>query len=109
MRFIRSKSLIVGLGLALSLVACGDDGGDGGGGGAEVADSPEFESGTTMAEIGDLCTPTSPYPALFPPVSTPGQTITPVARNRAASSRRRAACRAGSPGRDGATRPSAHA
>ena len=58
MRFIRSKSLIVGLGLALSLVACGDDGGDGGGGGAEVADSPEFESGTTMAEIAEKGTVT---------------------------------------------------
>ena len=60
MRFIRSKALVVGVGLALSLAACGDAGTDGG----EATDvevqenaADEFEDGTAMkdfAESGEI-------------------------------------------------------
>jgi glutamate transport system substrate-binding protein len=50
MRLIKTKAALAVTGLALSLAACG---GDDGGGSAEVAESPEFEAGTTMAEIAD--------------------------------------------------------
>jgi glutamate transport system substrate-binding protein len=56
MRFTRTKAAIAAVGLALSLAACGGD--DDGGGDVEVADSPEFESGTTMAEIAEAGTVT---------------------------------------------------
>lgn len=54
MRFIRTKAAIVAAGLALSLAACGDDGGDE----VEVATETEFEAGTTMAKIADAGTVT---------------------------------------------------
>ena len=50
MRFNRSMTVLAVAGLSLSLAACG------GGGGAtdvEVADSPEFESGTMMADLSE--------------------------------------------------------
>ncbi|MGZ5405268.1 MAG: glutamate ABC transporter substrate-binding protein [Nocardioides sp.] len=53
MRFKRTKAVVAGLGLALSLAACG---GDDDGGETEVADSPEFEAGTTMAELSEAGT-----------------------------------------------------
>jgi glutamate transport system substrate-binding protein len=52
MRFMRTKAVIAGIGLALSLAACGGDD-DGGGGDVSVEDNPEFESGTTMAELSE--------------------------------------------------------
>lgn len=49
MRFTRTKAVIAAAGLALSLAACGgDEGAD-----VEVEDNPEFESGSTMAELSD--------------------------------------------------------
>jgi len=55
MRFTKTKAVIAALGLSLSLAACGggDEGGD-----TEVAESPEFEAGTTMARIADAGTVT---------------------------------------------------
>lgn len=54
MRFTRTKAIIGGAALALTLAACGgDDGGD-----VEVAESPEFESGTTMATLAEAGTMT---------------------------------------------------
>jgi glutamate transport system substrate-binding protein len=50
MRFTTTKALIGAAALSLTLAACG--GGDGGSE-PEVADSPEFESGTTMAELSE--------------------------------------------------------
>jgi glutamate transport system substrate-binding protein len=60
MRFIRSKALVVGVGLALSLAACGEAGDEGG----ETTDvevqedaASEFEDGTAMkdfAESGEI-------------------------------------------------------
>jgi glutamate transport system substrate-binding protein len=50
MRFTKTKAVIAAVGLSLSLAACG---GDGGGTEVEVAENPEFESGTTMAELAD--------------------------------------------------------
>lgn len=49
MRFTKPKAVIAAAGLSLVLASCG------GGGGADVkvADSPEFDSGTTMAKLAD--------------------------------------------------------
>ena len=55
MRFTRTKVALAAVGLSLSLAACG---GDGGGGDVDVAENPEFESGTTMADIADKGTVT---------------------------------------------------
>jgi glutamate transport system substrate-binding protein len=55
MRFTRTKVALAAVGLSLSLAACG---GDGDGGDIEVAENPEFDSGTTMAEIADKGTVT---------------------------------------------------
>jgi glutamate transport system substrate-binding protein len=52
MRFTKAKALAVILLLALSLAACGDDD-EGGGAEVEVAEQPEFEAGTTMAELSE--------------------------------------------------------
>jgi glutamate transport system substrate-binding protein len=46
----RTIAGLAGAVLALSLAACGDDDN---GGGTEPADNPDFEAGTTMAEISD--------------------------------------------------------
>ena len=51
MRFIRTKALFAATGLAFTLAACGGD--DDGGDDTNVADSPTFEAGTTMAKIAD--------------------------------------------------------
>ncbi|GAB2773394.1 glutamate ABC transporter substrate-binding protein [Nocardioides salsibiostraticola] len=50
MRFTRSKTAAAVAALALTLAACGSDGGDTE---VEVADSPEFEAGTTMATLSE--------------------------------------------------------
>ncbi|MGZ5416881.1 MAG: glutamate ABC transporter substrate-binding protein [Nocardioides sp.] len=50
MRFIRTKAVIAAAGLTLALAACGDDGGSAD---VEVADNPEFEAGTKMAELAE--------------------------------------------------------
>ncbi len=49
MRFIKTKAMIAG-GMLLFATACGSDDG---GSGAKVAESPEFESGTTMAKLSE--------------------------------------------------------
>lgn len=55
MRFIRTKAVVAGLGLALSLAACGDAGDDAEG--PDVAPkedaASEFEDGTRMKELAD--------------------------------------------------------
>jgi glutamate transport system substrate-binding protein len=51
MRFMKTKATLAACGLALSLAACGGDGGD-----ADVAENPEFEAGTTMARLADAGT-----------------------------------------------------
>lgn len=56
MRFRKIQAGVSAVVLAGALAACGGD--DDGGGGAEVADSPEFEDGTTMAEIAEAGTVT---------------------------------------------------
>ena len=50
MRFRRTKAIVAAAGLSLALAACGggDEGVD-----VEVADNPEFASGTTMAKLAD--------------------------------------------------------
>jgi glutamate transport system substrate-binding protein len=55
MRFIRTKAAVVGLGLALSLAACGDAGDDTEGAEVEVQEdaASEFEDGTRMKELAD--------------------------------------------------------
>ena len=53
MRFKKTMTTVAALGLALSLAACG---GDGGGGDTTVEENPEFEAGTTMAELADAGT-----------------------------------------------------
>ena len=56
MRLIRTKAAVAGLGLALSLAACGDAGDDGSAGvDVEVAENAgdEFEDGTRMKELAD--------------------------------------------------------
>lgn len=50
MRTRKTFAAIGAAALALSLAACG---GDDGGGDVEVADSPEFEAGSTMAELSE--------------------------------------------------------
>jgi glutamate transport system substrate-binding protein len=50
MRFTRTKAALAAAGLALTLAACG---GDGGSTEVEVAENPEFESGTKMAELAE--------------------------------------------------------
>jgi glutamate transport system substrate-binding protein len=49
MRFSRTKAIVATAGLSFVLAACGG----GGGTDVEVADSPEFESGTKMAELAE--------------------------------------------------------
>ena len=53
MRFKRTKAVLAVAGLTLALAACG--GGDEGAN-VEVAENPEFESGTRMAELSDAGT-----------------------------------------------------
>jgi glutamate transport system substrate-binding protein len=52
MRLTKWKALSAAAILALALAACGDDD-DGGGADPEVQENPEFEAGTTMAELAD--------------------------------------------------------
>ena len=49
MRFTKTKAALVAAGMTLALAACG--GGDGAD--VEVEENPEFESGTTMADLSD--------------------------------------------------------
>jgi len=56
MRMHKSLAALTGVALSLSLAACG--GGDDEGGTATVEESPEFEAGTTMAEIAEAGTVT---------------------------------------------------
>jgi glutamate transport system substrate-binding protein len=56
MRLIRTKAAVAGVGLALSLAACGEAGDDGGGGEAseveaEDVEEGKFEEGSRMAEL----------------------------------------------------------
>lgn len=55
MRFIRTKAVVAGLGLALSLAACGDAGEEAEGPDVEVQEDAgsEFEDGTRMKELAD--------------------------------------------------------
>lgn len=54
MRLSRTKALLTGGVLALSLAACGEDAGSGGEHvDVEVADSPEFPEGSTMAKLAE--------------------------------------------------------
>jgi glutamate transport system substrate-binding protein len=56
MRFIRTKAVLAGLGLALSLAACGDAGNDDDGGSdVEVEENAadEFDDGTRMKELAE--------------------------------------------------------
>lgn len=53
MRFIKTKAVFAALALSASLAACGGDDGDGE---VEVVEAPEFESGTTMAELAEAGT-----------------------------------------------------
>jgi glutamate transport system substrate-binding protein len=53
MRFTKTKAVIAAVGLSLSLAACGGDGGETD---VEVAENPEFESGSTMAELSEAGT-----------------------------------------------------
>jgi glutamate transport system substrate-binding protein len=50
MRFSRTKAVLVGLALVFATAACGSDDE---GGSADVAENPEFEAGTTMAELSE--------------------------------------------------------
>ncbi len=50
MRLARTKSVLAAAGLSLVLAACGGGGGETD---VEVAENPEFESGTKMAELAD--------------------------------------------------------
>jgi glutamate transport system substrate-binding protein len=54
MGLTRSKAAVAFAALALTLTACGDDGGDAPE--VEVAESPEFEAGTTMADLAEAGT-----------------------------------------------------
>jgi glutamate transport system substrate-binding protein len=58
MRFIRTKAIVAGLGLALSLAACGDAGEEAEGPDVEVQEDAgsEFEDGTRMKELADAGT-----------------------------------------------------
>ena len=55
MRLIRTKAALAGVGLALSLAACGEAGSGGSGSDVEAEDVEEgkFESGTKMAELAE--------------------------------------------------------
>jgi glutamate transport system substrate-binding protein len=50
MRFKRTKALTAAVGLSLALVACGGESGEVD---VDVAENPEFDSGTKMAELAD--------------------------------------------------------
>jgi glutamate transport system substrate-binding protein len=50
MRLMKTKAVLAGVGLALSLAACG---GGGGSTDVKVADNPKFDAGTTMAKLSD--------------------------------------------------------
>jgi glutamate transport system substrate-binding protein len=50
MRFTKTRAVIAALGLSLLLASCGGDGGETD---VEVADNPEFASGTTMAKLAE--------------------------------------------------------
>ena len=58
MRFIRTKAVVAGLGLALSLAACGDAGDDSESVDVEVAEDAgsSFDDGTRMKELADAGT-----------------------------------------------------
>ncbi len=58
MRFIHTKAVVAGLGLALSLAACGDAGSESEGADVEVKEdaASEFEEGTRMKELADAGT-----------------------------------------------------
>lgn len=58
MRFIRTKAMVAGLGLALSLAACGDAGSDSDSVDVEVSDdaASSFDDGTRMKELADAGT-----------------------------------------------------
>jgi glutamate transport system substrate-binding protein len=56
MKLQKTKALLTGAVLTLSLAACGDDGGSGSGDShidVEVAESPEFPEGSTMAKLAE--------------------------------------------------------
>ena len=57
MRLIRTKAAVAGIGLALSLAACGDAGGGATGGGEDVEAADDcdgkFDDGTRMAELAE--------------------------------------------------------
>ncbi len=55
MRLIRTKAAVAGLGLALSLAACGDAGEEGGGVDVQAEDdcADKFDAGTAMADLVD--------------------------------------------------------
>ena len=54
MRFIRTKAAVAGIGLALSLAACGEAGGGGGSDvEAEEVEEGKFEEGSRMAELAE--------------------------------------------------------
>lgn len=53
MRFIRTKAVVAGLGLALSLAACGDAGSDAESVDVEVTEDASFDEGTRMAELAE--------------------------------------------------------
>lgn len=54
MRLTKTRAVTAAIGFSLVLAACGGNGDNGDNGGdAEVADSTEFEEGTTMAELSD--------------------------------------------------------
>ena len=56
MRFIPTKAVVAGIGLALSLAACGDAGDDTEATDVEVAADATFDEGTRMAELSDAGT-----------------------------------------------------
>ena len=56
MRFIRTKAVVAGLGLALSLAACGDAGSDTESVDVEAAQDVSFDEGTRMAELAEAGT-----------------------------------------------------
>ncbi|KRF37008.1 glutamate ABC transporter substrate-binding protein [Nocardioides sp. Soil805] len=56
MRFIRTKAMVAGLGLALSLAACGDAGSDTESVDVEVSEDASFDDGTRMKELADAGT-----------------------------------------------------
>ena len=53
MRARRSWAAVAAAALSLTLAACGDDGGDAAAPEPTVSEAPEFEAGTTMAEIAE--------------------------------------------------------